>query len=133
MGEQWDKDFVGSIRGTPKQPVPGVSGYHIPTYIGGARGRDEDVEHRSRQEDAGDEVRREVNKPREEYGVRRMYVTKGIVNQYGQTEGCPGCKGRAGAVHIDACRERVTEAMKQDGIGRIRISREEECKYKMVG
>ena len=44
-----------------------------------------------------------------------MYITRSIVERYGMTTGCPGCKGKG--THSAECRRALTSRMKDDDIG----------------
>ena len=49
--------------------------------------------------------------------VRRMYITRSHIREYGATEGCPGCKGievGRSAPYNNECRMRIRARMEQD-------------------
>ena len=103
------------MRGTLWKPVPGREGVQIPTNIeidgkigeenGEADGYTEESEEKeedkyrfesdpSQDENIAPEIESESNetenKPQTQY--RAMYVTKWMVEKYGPTKGCPGCR-----------------------------------------
>ena len=131
--ERWNAEALRDIRGEPIQPVPGVSGEHIPINIRsdgkGADKEDQDID--EEQEDK--EITGEVNVPREpENKVRKMRVRKQDVEKYGFTQGCPGCRklsipGSTGhVVHNDECRQRVQKEMEADEEGKLRLAHDKE-------
>ena len=54
----------------------------------------------------------------EEPMPRRVYLTKGVLDKYGMTDGCLGCTmssmGNAGVAHSEECRRRIDKAMRKD-------------------
>ena len=55
--------------------------------------------------------------------IRRMKLTTRILQQYGYTEGCDGCRHRQAGLeesrnHSEECRKRIEEAMEGDESGR---------------
>ena len=131
--QQWDRDFVRRLQGTPKQPDPRVQSDNIRASLRDPGEPEQDLDgdgpsrHAAAQSHAGAPVPQEVNAPRPEPAVRRMYVRKREIERYGETQGCPGCaaikKGKV-ATHSDTCRDRVKTAMLEDEEGRKRLKEE---------
>jgi len=109
--ESWDIEFVNKLRGTPARPA----------------GREPED-----QGDAGggvvipaglplDPGHPEPPKPKRPEGMAREFaIRRGHLTKYGYTVGCAACRAiRAGATphkgHTGGCRERLTNAMKEDG------------------
>ena len=101
--EQWDLEFAKSIKGEPRQPVPGINSDHVPAAISDRAGvhlEEDQADARLAQQDefidsweAG-----EVSMPPDRLvtqvrsdTLKRMYVTRGLGKKYGPTPGCPGC------------------------------------------
>ena len=80
---------VLSMRGIPSNPVPGVGGDHIAIETNGSR-------HAERGEDEHTPRGKCDTLPTVaalDPTVRKMYITRAHIRDYGATEGCPGCKG----------------------------------------
>ena len=60
--------------------------------------------------------------PRKEPQMRRMKITEIMLQKYGYTEGCEGCRAKAAGMtqkpHGEACRKRIEQALDGDGAGR---------------
>ena len=54
-----------------------------------------------------------VSKTRNEVNVRRIYITKEMVSEFGATLGCKGCLV-IGQPHTEECRGRITTRMEHD-------------------
>ena len=54
-----------------------------------------------------------VTKTRNEENVRRIYITKKMVSEFGATVGCKGCLV-VGQPHTEECRARITTCMEND-------------------
>ena len=102
LGEKsrWDAELIEAVVGYPWQPVPGSPGTHIPIHIhphdGPAPALEEDVAIAvdmppTRDETATTETREDKRARKLEDRPRKMYVTEKLVEQYGPTDGCPGC------------------------------------------
>ena len=117
--EQWDNEFARSIKGEPRQPVPGINSDHVPAAISdraGMRLEEDQADARPEQQDEGIDPpeAREVSMPPDRLvtqvrsdTLKRMYVTRGLGKQYGPTPGCPGCAtvgSHYQASHSDTCR-----------------------------
>ena len=120
--EQWDPEFAQSIKGEPRQAVPGINSDHVPAAVSDrARVRLEEDQPDAR---LGQQVEgtdppeaREVSMPPDRLvtqerpdTLKRMYVTRGLGQKYGPTPGCPGCAtiGRHHqASHSDPCGDRM--------------------------
>eukprot|EP00973_Karenia_brevis_P003968 546775-Karenia_brevis.AAC.1 len=60
-----------------------------------------------------------------------MSVRKDDIDRFGPTKGCPGCRAIIGNwsyihSHNARCRERITERLMEEAIGRARVERAEE-------
>ena len=107
--QRWCAEDVLSIRGVPSNPVPGVAGDRIPIEVGGSRhaerGEDEDAPAQER-ERCDNQTTNGAPDPT----VRRMYITRSHIRDYGAARGCAGCKGiEAGGSmpHNKECRMRI--------------------------
>ena len=120
--EQWDNEFARSIKGEPRQPVPGINSYHVPAAISDRAGvhlEEDQADARLGQLDEGIDplVAREVSIPPDRLAtqvrsdtLKRMYVTRGLGRKYGPTPGCPGCAtigSHHQASHSDTCRNKM--------------------------
>ena len=54
--------------------------------------------------------------------MRRMKITESMLQKYGYTEGCEGCRAKAAGMtqkpHGEACRKRIEQALDGDAAGR---------------
>ena len=132
-GQQWDKEMLRKMRGTPRRPVPGVESDYVPATLGRARAEDEHNGETPVDPEAEDvpvevPVEREVTVQAEDAPVRRMYVSKTLVKKYGPTNGCPGCRdtGSRSVTHSEDCRQRMKELMAKDEEGKEHLKREDE-------
>ena len=101
--EQWDNEFAGSIKGEPRQLVPGINIDHVPAAISDRAGvhlEEDQADARLGQLDEGMDPpeAREFSIPPDRLAtqvrsdtLKRMYVTRGLGRTYGPTRGCPGC------------------------------------------
>ena len=114
-GEQWSRDMIKAIVGSPQQPQPGVNTRRVTTFA--MKKLDPDAP----------EVHARFEPPSEPVPVpRNIYVMKADVIKYGATPGCPGCRAISGekswkATHSAACRSRIEELMQGDEYGRRRL------------
>ena len=114
---RWDRDLLQNLQGTPQRPDPNKPGIAIPIRVNfDAPAEDEPVpaqpEERHRQ-------------------IRRMKLTGRILEKYGYSENCEGCRfKRAGLSesrnHTDECRKRIEGAMAQDEHDAQHIAEQEE-------
>lgn len=103
--ERWDADRIKKIKGTPQQPDPSKSSAMIPIKIR-----------------LGDQTKaqEEVTEPlRKEHAPRRLKITQKMLERYGYSEGCEGCRYKETGLreqrpHSEACRRRVEAAMEDD-------------------
>ena len=89
------------MKGSPQQPDPGRPGLRIPIRV--ARPAAPEV-----QGHEGDDALPEGGADT----VRRMKITKGMLEVYGYTDGCPGCTHRRADLagnrpHTEPCRTRI--------------------------
>ena len=111
--ERWNAEMIKNMKGTPQQPDPSKPGASIPIQVTFDK------------DDAEEEAKAQA--PKRENEFRRMRLNKEILEKYGYTEGCEGCrcqragirdeKGR-GRPHSEICRKRLMEAMEKDEDGR---------------
>ena len=88
--EQWDNEFARSIKGEPRQPVPGINSDHVPAAISDRAGvhlEEDQADGRLGQQDQGIDPQgaREVSMPPDRLvtqvrsdTLKRMYVTRGL-------------------------------------------------------
>ena len=94
------------MKGLPQQPDPSKLGLQVPICV------------RFDQEPRQDQDAEEVHAPRRPL---RMRITKAVLDKYGYTEGCEGCRRRAAGLdkhdHSEICRARIWDAMGLDPQG----------------
>ena len=92
VDQRWCAEEVLSIRGLLSNPVPGVGGDPISIEADGSRHAERGEDERTpAQEHEKCDALPTVAAP--DTTVRRMYITRSHIREYGATEGCPGCKG----------------------------------------
>ena len=106
--ERWNKELIQKIRGTPQQPNPNRPGLTIPVSV--SMDMPEFAEPVPVPEHEEDEDKRQI---------RRMKITGTILQKYGYTDGCEGCKWKKAGMrearpHSEKCRIRVEKAMDED-------------------
>ena len=116
-GEQWSRDMIKSIVGSPQQPQPGSGTRRITTFA--KRKTDEDA---SRTEAKFEKPTIVIPEP------RNVRITKSDVEEFGPTPGCAGCRAIAGgkswrAAHSAECRVRMEEAMRNTEAGKQKLER----------
>ena len=131
--EQWDNEFARSIKGEPRQFLPGINSDNVPAAISDRTGVD--LEEDLADARLGQQVEgidppeaREVSLPPDRLvsqvrsdTLKRMYVTRGLGNKYGPTPGCPGCAtvgSHHQASHSDTCRDRMRAELEKSEEGR---------------
>ena len=103
LDRQWSEDLVKAIRGSPKEPKPGVDGSRIPMFV---KYKDQP------KTSAKYEVRAQP-----EADVRQLYIYKKDVDEHGATDDCRACaslgkNGHArGYTHTSGCRLRFEELL----------------------
>ena len=140
--EQWDTDIARSIKGEPRQLVPGVNSDHVPAAISDRAGvtlEEDQADTRLEQQDEGIDPQeaREVSMPPDRLvtqvrsdTLKRMYVTRGLGKKYGPTPGCPGCAtigSHHQASHSDTCRDGMRAELEKSDEGREYLAREPAC------
>ena len=138
--EQWDPEFAKSIKGEPRQLVPGINSDHVPAANSdraGMRLEEDQPDTRLAQQDEGIDPpeAREVSMPPDRLvtqvrsnTLKRMYVTRGLGKKYGPTPGCPGCAtigSHHQASHSDTCRDRMRAELVKSEEGREYLAREQ--------
>ena len=113
--QRWDPVMIKEMKGTPQQPDPSKPGGQIPVRI--------------RFDEAAKLVPEETKPARVETELRRFRITTPMLERYGFTEGCQGCRFKQaglkdGRGHSETCRTRLMEAMKEDEEGRKVLDRE---------
>ena len=106
---RWDSDLLKTLRGTPQQPDPNRPGIAIPIRI------NFDPPLETEPIPTADEEKRRQ--------IRRMKITAHLLQKYGYTDGCDGCRYRRAGLgehrnHTEACRTRIETKMEQDEDGR---------------
>ena len=115
LDRQWSEDLVKAIRGSPKEPKPGVDGSRIPMFV-----KYKDQPKMS----AKYEVRAQP-----EADVRQLYIYKKDVDEHGATDDCRACaslgkNGHArGYTHTGDCRLRFEELLQGTEGGKRRLQR----------
>ena len=118
--DQWNKEMVLQMRGTPWEPVPGKQNMHIFVEV------DDDGE--DPEGDHGCDVRPteilDDEVPVETRGsIDKLHISRKAITRYGVTAGCPGCNelirrgsrpGKINYHHSDECRKRLIEHIEED-------------------
>ena len=138
--EQWDPEFAKSIKGEPRQPVPGINSEHVPAAIwdrAGVHLEEGQPDARLAQQDEfiDPPEAREVSMPPDRLvtqvrsdTLKRMYVTRDFGKKYGPTPGCPGCAtvgSHHQASHSDTCRDRMRAELEKSEEGREYLATEQ--------
>ncbi len=115
--QRWSKEAILGMVGTPQQPDPTKPGTKIPIRVSFDAER------------GGEPVPSEL--PKDEAPVRRMRFTPGILEKFGYTEGCPGCKMKKAGLeesrnHSEGCRERIAKELAKEEEGREKLRKEAE-------
>ena len=105
------------MQGTPQQPDPSRPGAHVPIHVRFDPPSTEQVD--------------ESAPLRREKGVRRMKITKKVLEDHGYIEECEGCRyQRAGLreqrVHSEECRDRLMKELGETEDGRQRLVNQNE-------
>ena len=116
-GQRWNGEAIKRMKGTPQQPDPEKPGAAIPIRI---------VFDETEKKDA---VQPEA--PKREHEIRRMRITPEMLQKYGYTEGCEGCRYKRAKLadnraHSEKCRKRIMEKMDEDEDGRRKKRKYEE-------
>ena len=115
--QRWDATLLKEIRGTPEQPNPHKPGSAIPIRIN----FDPPAERPPQVEEPLIRARQ----------VRRMKITSCMLEQFGYTEGCDGCRYKQAGFeesrnHSEQCRTRIEDAMTATEEGRRAKQRQDE-------
>ena len=108
-GQRWNGEAINRMKGTPQQPDPKRPGAGIPIRVV----FDEAEEKRAVEPAA----------PKRENEIRRMRITAEMLEKYGYTEGCEGCRFKRAKLadnraHSERCRKRIMDKMEEDEEGR---------------
>ena len=114
---RWDASLLKELRGTPQKPDPQRPGLVVPIRI------NFDMPAEAMPLAEGPQVR-----PRQ---ARRMKITSRMLEQYGFTEGCEGCRFKQAGLeesrnHSEVCRKRVEEAIEATEEGKRAKARQDE-------
>ena len=135
--EQWDPEFARSIKGEPRQPVPGSTATTFLQQFRTVHLEEDQADARLGQQDQGIDPpgAREVSMPPDRLvtqvrsdTLKRMYVTRGLGKTYGPTPRCPGCAtvgSHHQASHSDTCRDRMRAELEKSEEGREYLAREQ--------
>ena len=138
--EQWDNEFARTIKGEPRQPIPGINSDHVPAAISDRAGvhlEENEADARSGQPKVGVDPpdTREILIPPDRFAnqvrsdtLKRMYVPRGLGKKYGPTPGCLGCAtigSHHQASHSDTCRDRMRAELEKSEEGREYPAREQ--------
>merc|ERR1712240_226221 len=105
--ERWNPDAIGSMKGTPWEPIPGKLDDSIPVRV---RLPEEGQPPGPSPDNLG-EPHRDIK--------RRARITREDVIRIGFTFNCPGCKAISRNApsqnHTEACRDRIEQALIKEG------------------
>ena len=119
--QRWNGEAIKNMKGTPQQPDPSKPGSSIPIRV--------TFDETEKKEEEKAEA------PKRENEIRRMRITKSMLEKYGHTDGCEGCRFQRSGVrdsqgqgrgHSERCRKRIMERMDQDEEGRRAKERDKE-------
>ena len=96
-GRLWGADAIKNIKGTPQSPDPNMPGDHVPIKI---------------RFDPRDDDERPAPTQGPQETVRRFRINASMLNKYGYTEGCEGCRYKSAGMtetrnHAETCRQRI--------------------------
>ena len=110
--QRWSETMIKEIKGSPEEPIPGMSGRRIPAYT-------------KKYQQEPDEKAVYVPAQEPEVDPRKAKVQKTDVDEHGPTEKCPGCRahvsGKYRNRHTDECRQRFEKLLHQTEKGRRRF------------
>lgn len=114
---RWSAEWIQAIRGTPQQPDPNKPGMSIPIRIN----FDPPIR----------EPADEAQEARKDKSTRRMRITNEMLQEFGYTDGCEGCRRKKAKMteqrpHSEMCRKLLWERMGQTEEGRRKRDEEEE-------
>ena len=109
--------MIKTMKGTQQKPDPNKPGDHIPISIR----LEEAAQLKPEEEDI-------INKG---VHLRRFRITIPMLNKYGYTEECEGCRFKQAGLnnsraHSERCRRRLSEAVAKDEVDAVIIDRENE-------
>ena len=115
---RWDAKYLQEMKGTPQQPDPLRPGLTIPIKVN----IDPPHEDPPAPEGPADKCDRQI---------RRMRITGVMLQKYGYTEGCDGCRYKRAGMReagplTEVCRRRIGEAMMGDETGRRKKEEDDE-------
>ncbi len=113
---RWNAEWVKAVKGTPQQPDPNKPGMRIPVQVNFDPPEEGEVI--------------EAEELRKEGGMRRMKITKDLLETFGYTEGCEGCRRKRADIkeqrpHTEECRRNLWERMEETMEGRRKKEKEE--------
>ena len=105
---RWSEERIRAMQGTPQQPDPLKASIHIPIRV--------------RFDPTGNTEPIPSQLPKNE-PIRRMRISEKLLETYGHTEGCEGCRFKVAGMedkrpHTEACRQRIEAEMEKDDEGR---------------
>ena len=126
--ERWNKELIKAVQGTPRLPAPSQKDpENITSKLVDDQPRAQHARaHREAQQDPTGRERSGADIPMPEdrgprpFDTRRFRITERILNKYGYTDDCRGCKAKqegqesGDRAHSDACRHRLVERMAAD-------------------
>ena len=118
--DRWDVDIVLNVKGTPWAPGDGENVEPVPV----ARHAEEKPQEES-------PLPRGMAQETEQPRVRRVMLMRSDFERHGFTTGCYGCRGiqegsHRSLNHTEACRERMTKLLCEEGGGSERVKRANE-------
>ena len=110
--QRWSETLIKEIKGSPEEPIPGMSGRRILAYA------------KKYQQEPAEKVAY-VPAQDAEVDPRKAKVQTTDVDEHGPTEKCPGCRahvnGKYRSKHTDECRQRFERILSQTAKGRQRF------------
>ena len=105
---RWNAEMLRNLKGTPQQPRPDQPGSAVPVSV---------------RFDVEEDAAPQEPQPPPQRQIRRMRITETLLQQYGYTVGCEGCRFRRAGLgetrpHTEECRTRVEAALAANEAGR---------------
>ena len=116
--DQWDRELIKGMAGTPSKPNPRRPGLTIPITV-----------NFDRQEEG--EMPEECKAARNEHKPRSIYILPWMLESYGYSGDCPGCDSKRAGLstskpHSVNCRKRIEQEIANDPRGQEALERADE-------
>ena len=120
---RWDAKYLQEMKGTPQQPDPSRPGLAIPIKVNIDPPHEESP---APAEGPVDECDRQIRR-----------ITGVMLQKYGYTEGCDGCRYKRAGMreapsHAEVCRRRMGEAMMEDETDRRKEEDDERVNWRLA-